>query len=218
MENVYIDNFRGCTIWKLWENTNKNVRFFISVCVNTVWHNCHCGLICAARLNVNVVYLAGNTSTSKCSWLVLIKQSSVKKNVLWSGGTISGSLISTLFACKWLLHVLDALPKPSLPYMQHAHPFNRPSNIWWTVQLWCSQIKHFSASSCHFLPLSSSSVPCSQIACLHSLFRVTDQAMLFTCLSLPECGNIHVNICTISFRIAMRGPCITWLLFIAFNM
>ena len=36
---------------------------------------------------------------------------------------------------------------------------------------------------------------------LHSLFRVRNQATLFVCLSLPECGNIHVNnICNITFR------------------
>ena len=45
-------------------NVNKNVRSFTSVCVNTVWSNCPCGLICTARLQVNVVYFDGNTSAS----------------------------------------------------------------------------------------------------------------------------------------------------------
>jgi len=59
----------------------KNVRFLIFVWENTVRCNCCCGLICTARLNVNVVYFDGSTSTSKGSGLVLIKDIHMKKNI-----------------------------------------------------------------------------------------------------------------------------------------
>jgi hypothetical protein len=36
-------------------------------------------IICTARMYMNVVYFDGNTTASKCSWLVLIKQHTMKK-------------------------------------------------------------------------------------------------------------------------------------------
>jgi hypothetical protein len=49
------------------------------------------------------------------------------------------------------------------------------------------------ATSFHLTPDIPVSTLFSNNFSLHSLFREGDQAMLFICLWLPECGNIHDN-------------------------